>query len=145
MEIREAGVVHPGVDLIADRTTGLLEFHRIGAQWHLIALNKPEIVDGKSNATGSTAVPVEDPHGVVTGRTIPIPPHLQPAVDRIRASSGEVRRQQVSAVVDISASMRPWLSNGLVSDVLTAVQAVAGASSRPSVSTAFSPRPGPST
>jgi hypothetical protein len=38
--------------------------------------------------------------------------------------------------------MRQWLSNGLVSDVLTAVQAVAGASSRPSVSTAFAPATG---
>lgn len=139
---QEAGVVHPGVDLIADRSTALLEFRRIGPQWHLIALNKPEIVDGQAMAAGSTTLPADDPNGVITGRSIPIPAHLQPAVDRIRASSGEVRRQQVSAVVDISASMRPWLSNGLVSDVLTAVQAVAGASSRPSVSTAFSPAAG---
>jgi hypothetical protein len=59
-------------------------------------------------------------------------------VDAARAT-GKVRRARVSAVVDLSASMYPWITSGAVADILTAVQAVAGAAQRPSVSTRFFP------
>ncbi len=78
-----------------------------------------------------------------TVRQIPIPEHLQPAVDKIRAAGAAIRRTHIDAVVDISASMRPWLSSGMVADTLSAVLAVTGASSRPSLSLRFTPGGGP--
>ena len=72
------------------------------------------------------------------GPRVTIPDRLAPAVDAAR-STGKVRRARVSLVVDLSASMYPWITSGAVADVLTAVQAVAGAAQRPNVSTRFLP------
>jgi hypothetical protein len=72
------------------------------------------------------------------GPRVSIPDRLTPAVDAAR-STGKVRRARVSAVVDLSASMYPWITSGAVADILTAVQAVAGAAQRPSVSARFFP------
>jgi hypothetical protein len=69
---------------------------------------------------------------------VPIPDRLAGAVDAAR-STGAVRRARVATVVDLSASMYPWIASGILADVLTAMQAVAGAAQRASMSTRFLP------
>ena len=69
---------------------------------------------------------------------MPIPDRLASAVDAAR-STGAVRRARVATVVDLSASMYPWIASGILADVLTAMQAVAGAAQRASMSTRFLP------
>lgn len=70
--------------------------------------------------------------------TVRIPDRLTGAVDAAR-STGQVTRTTVEAVVDLSASMRPWLVTGAVPDIVTAVQAVAGAASSPTVGVRLHP------
>ena len=141
------GMVHPGTELVADQQCQLLHLRSIGGQWHIIATNTtatateaPAVGGGgsQSRPSGDVAAPGTVPP-IDSGRQIPIPAHLQPAVDKIRAAGGAIRRPHVDAVVDISASMRPWLASGLVADALSAVLAVTGASSRPALSLRFSP------
>ncbi|MEP6559465.1 MAG: hypothetical protein ABJD68_00110 [Nakamurella sp.] len=73
------------------------------------------------------------------GPQVRIPARLEQAVDAARATGNTRRRTSVGAVIDLSASMRPWITSGQLADVLTAVQAIAGASSRPSVTTRYLP------
>lgn len=73
------------------------------------------------------------------GPPVPIPPRLEEAVDAARATGSTRGRTGVGAVVDLSASMRPWIISGQLADVLTAIQAVAGASNRSTVATRFLP------
>jgi hypothetical protein len=73
------------------------------------------------------------------GPQVQIPTRLQPAVDAARGAGNAKRQSLVGAVVDLSASMRPWIVSGQLAAVLTAVQAVAGVSNRPSVATSFLP------
>jgi hypothetical protein len=144
------GMVHPGTELIDDRYCALLQLRSVGGQWTVVATNtvRQEAMPESAGPTASGAR-----HGDVetaqlappfeTVRQIPIPEHLQPAVDKIRAAGAAVRRTHIDAVVDISASMRPWLAAGMVADTLSAVLAVTGASSRPSLSLWFTPGGGP--
>lgn len=72
------------------------------------------------------------------GPQVAIPDRLTGAVEAAR-STGVVRRAPVHAVIDLSASMYPWIASGALADVLTATQAVAGAAHRPSLPTRFLP------
>ncbi len=73
------------------------------------------------------------------GPQVQIPTRLEMAVDAVRAGGKTKPRGAVNAVVDTSASMRPWMASGQLADVLTAVQAVAGACNRPTVAATFVP------
>lgn len=143
------GMVHPGTELVADRTCELIHLRSVDGQWNVVAINAVrQGTAGEPRGTGAASARHEADTSTVgqpfeTGRQIPIPEHLQPAVDKIRAAGGAVRRAHVDAVVDISASMRPWLASGMVADALAAVLAVTGASARPSLSLRFSPGGGP--
>ena len=152
----DEGMVHPGTELVADRACELLQLRSAGGEWTVIATNTvgpdSDSPVGAVKAPSASGAPYEsdaflggarDPSPFAAARQLPIPQHLQPAVDKIRAAGGAVRRAHVDAVVDISASMRPWLVSGLVADTLSAVLAVTGASSRPSLSLRFSPGTGP--
>ena len=144
------GMVHPGTELADDGYCALLELRSVGGQWNVVAINSVRreaitettgpFISGARHGDAETAQLVPP---FETVRQIPIPEHLQPAVDKIRAAGAAIRRTHIDAVVDISASMRPWLSSGMVADTLSAVLAVAGASSRPSLSLRFTPGGGP--
>ncbi|MET0965994.1 MAG: hypothetical protein ABWZ02_06335, partial [Nakamurella sp.] len=92
----------------------------------------PEPLQATPAANGSRR-PADD------GPQVHIPARLEQAVDAARATGNTRRRTTVSAVVDLSASMRPWIASGQLADVLTAIQAIAGASNRPSVATRYLP------
>jgi hypothetical protein len=160
--------LHPGAELIAGRLTELLELRRSGPTWLVAALNTtaedstggtgknehfptlPDTThtvapepDGTPKIPGwsgpSTDRPLDLPESHDHGPQVQIPARLEAAVDAARAGGKARRRTVVGAVVDVSASMRPWIVSGELADVLTAVQAVAGVSNRPSVAARFLP------
>lgn len=106
--------------------------HRVS---HAVAGNSRPVMHGP---TAEPSIPAPA-HSDDQGPQVRIPPRLEPAVDAARGGGNVRRRSTVGAVVDLSASMRPWIVSGQLADVLTAVQAVAGASNRPSVLAQFQP------
>jgi hypothetical protein len=101
------------------------------------SFDRPKLDAPSSSDTAATRI--SGTSGQDHGPSVPIPAALQSAVDAARATGAIHRRQVVDAVVDTSASMRPWMVSGQLGMVLKAVQAVAGASSRPTVSAQFLP------
>jgi len=101
---------HPGMTAVPGAPMLALRVVRQGTEWTVAAFDAA-FVDGSGEESGS----------------VPVPAPLQaPAV--LARREGLVRRgETVTAVVDLSASMRPRLATGTVAGVLTALQAVAGA------------------
>ncbi len=115
---------------------------------HPIDVRRPRVrpsdgIEPGSAATAATAMRSGSSYPSRTaesaGPPVPIPPRLEEAVDAVRATGSTRSRTRVGAIVDLSASMRPWIASGHLADVLTAIQAVAGASNRPNVATRFLP------
>ncbi|MBM9476490.1 hypothetical protein JL107_08560 [Nakamurella flavida] len=154
-------VLHPGASVEPGCSTLVLELLRTATGWGILALAQPETPDAAHTAETDTVPdpapasradspartnpgPAADRRGQprIDGepvRSVPVPAHLQAAVDAARSSGAVRRRSSVAALVDLSASMRPALVDGRLAAALRAVQAVAGASSQSAVSTSFLP------
>ena len=132
-------VLHPSVHIGADETTVVLELRRAEPGWQAAARNTVRQTDDRPDQHHSNG-PLQQP-GInnAPSMSIAVPDHLQVGVDRIRASGAARSHGRVSAVLDLSASMRPWLLNGVLADTVTAIMAVACASSRPSVAVRIVP------
>jgi len=132
-------ILHPGMRIVADQPTVLMTIRRTGgAGW--TASVAAGLVDPENPFPEPE--PDRDPgHAQVA---VPVPPALESPVRSVR-STGQARKHvRISAIVDISASMRPWLVNGALADTVTAIQAVACASARPAVATVLVPAGHPS-
>jgi len=155
-------VLHPGLQVAGDEVTVVLELRRSTAGWQVVAKNtvRPSEPPGHTGPhppgqtgphptgptgphptgpAGQTGPHPPDPDGGRPTVAVVIPDHLRAAVDRVRSSGAARHHARVSVVLDLSASMRPWLVNGVLADTLTAIQAVTCASSRPSMSVRLVP------
>ena len=126
-------VLHPGVHIGADENTVVLELRRVGPGWQAVARNTVRQTDDVPDQHRSNGALQQPGINSASSMSIAVPDHLQVGVDRIRASGAARGHGRVSAVLDLSASMRPWLLSGVLADTVTAIMAVACASSRPFV------------
>ncbi|MGY1632237.1 hypothetical protein ACI784_11095 [Geodermatophilus sp. SYSU D01186] len=121
---------HPGMTTVPGAPMLALRVVRQGAEWTAAAFDAA-FVDGSGEESGS--IPVHAP--------------LQAPAVLARRENLVRRGETVTAVVDLSASMRPRLAAGTVAGVLTALQAVAGAADQRELQVvgvsdrAYGPRP----
>ena len=121
---------HPGVRLAADQRAELIQLRRVGTGWNATAVNlvgRQGYIIPAMAPTGQSRISV-DKH-----QSDAVPAHLDAAVSRIRSVCIDESYPRVSVVVDLSASMSAWIRSGALADTLTAIMAVACASSRRSV------------
>ncbi|MGY1741172.1 MULTISPECIES: hypothetical protein [unclassified Blastococcus] len=117
----EPGVIaqvlqHPGITTVAGAPMLVLRLERRGETWTAVPYDGA-FVDASGEESGS----------------IPVPGSLrEPAVLARRVSVAR-RGETITAVVDLSASMRPRLLAGTVAGVLTGLQAIAGAADQRTV------------
>lgn len=99
---------HPGLSTVPEAQMIALRMERRGESWAATAFESALV-------------------GGVPGSGGDVPKALQEAVVLAKREHVVTSGETVTAVVDVSASMRPRLVNGTVASVLTALQAVAGA------------------
>jgi hypothetical protein len=141
-------LVHPGAQLDPPGSpTDLLEFARAGREWRVtgVVAIVGEPIQNDSSGRGSADRFSTGTHQrlqrLETGEqpVIAIPPRLESLVAAARTGRRTDETERVSVLVDVSASMRVWIEGGQLANVLTAVQAVAGAQGQSTVPTWFHP------
>lgn len=131
----EDAILHPGIRIAADEPTVLMTLRRSGDGWTAAVAGSAMSAAGFAEPASGEETPDDGGWQVAIG----VPEALKSPVDRVRSTGQTRQRSRVSAVVDVSASMRPWLVNGALAATVTAIQAVACASSRPSLTLALVP------
>ena len=122
---------HPGLDAVAGTETAVLSLARVDSGYAVVPQQSP--YDATRDPWG---------RGGIAPTLVEVPPALREAT-ALAGHSGLVGNGvPVTAVLDLSASMRPRLVAGTVASVLTAVQALAAAADQPAVTVvAVSDRP----
>jgi hypothetical protein len=113
---------HPGLDTVAGTDTAVLSLARVGAGLSVLPQQAPYD-------------PARDPwgRGGIAPTQVDVPPALREATALAGHAGIAPSGVPVTAVLDLSASMRPRLVAGTVGSVLTALQALAGAAGQTSV------------